>query len=254
MAVDHEIVNTPSLKIALKLRERRKQLRSERGIAVIADPVLSYDDPRLEHLVLNTPSDEMSMRLPRSRFERLEASEIAKLASSDRTLLALDFNANREMVTNGRLAKFKIIHFATHFFTDPEFPVINSIALSRFNRAGLQKDALLHAYDFPTLDISPELIVLSGCRTALNLGDGGGRDSSLSRSFLGIGVPEVIGSLWDVDDASTAEIMKLFYIYRLREGLSTAAALRKAQIQIGKSARWQSAYYWGAFEIEGDGL
>ena len=36
--------------------------------------------------------------------------------------------------------------------------------------------------------------------------------------------------------------------------LAFAAALREAQIEMCKQARWRSPYYWGAFIIEGDWL
>src|SRR5689334_23930906 len=59
-------------------------------------------------------------------------------------------------------------------------------------------------------------------------------------------------SMWEVDDAATAELMKRFYKGVLQEQLTPAAALRAAQIEMLKKSHWQSPYYWGAFVLQGE--
>jgi CHAT domain-containing protein len=66
------------------------------------------------------------------------------------------------------------------------------------------------------------------------------------------GAPRVMASLWEVDDAATAELMKRFYRGVLQEKLPPAAALRAAQIEMLKKKHWQSPYYWGAFVLQGE--
>jgi CHAT domain-containing protein len=73
----------------------------------------------------------------------------------------------------------------------------------------------------------------------------------LSYSFLIAGSRRVIGSLWDVDDAATAELMRRFYL-ALYQGASPAEALRSAQRAIAKVPRWSNPYYWAGFTLEGD--
>jgi hypothetical protein len=65
------------------------------------------------------------------------------------------------------------------------------------------------------------------------------------------GASSVVASLWKVDDDATAVLMGYFYQYMLQDGLSPAAALRKAQIEMSKQKRWQSPYYWSGFTIQG---
>ena len=64
--------------------------------------------------------------------------------------------------------------------------------------------------------------------------------------------PRVMSSMWEVDDAATAELMKRFYKGVLQELLTPAAALRAAQIEMLRKAHWQSPYYWGAFVLQGE--
>jgi CHAT domain-containing protein len=79
----------------------------------------------------------------------------------------------------------------------------------------------------------------------------------LTRAFQYAGARSVLASLWSVADESTAVLMERFYGY-LRAGLSKDAALRRAQLDLIRRARSDTAsdgshpYYWGAFQLNGD--
>jgi CHAT domain-containing protein len=47
-------------------------------------------------------------------------------------------------------------------------------------------------------------------------------------------------------------MMADFYKAMEEDGLKPAAALRVAQIRMWKQPRWQSPYFWAAFEIQGE--
>ena len=74
----------------------------------------------------------------------------------------------------------------------------------------------------------------------------------LSRAFMYAGTPRVVASLWRVDDAATAELMKSLYRGVIKEGLSPAAALRSAQLRLMRRARFQDPFYWAAFQLQGE--
>ena len=74
----------------------------------------------------------------------------------------------------------------------------------------------------------------------------------LTRGFMYAGAARVGTSLWKVDDAATAALMGRFYQATLKEGKSSAAALRAAQLDMLKQRRWQSPYYWAAFILQGE--
>jgi CHAT domain-containing protein len=61
-----------------------------------------------------------------------------------------------------------------------------------------------------------------------------------------------VASLWKVNDASTAELMRVFYTGIERKGLRPAAALREAQTTVSRRPEWAAPYYWAAFVIEGE--
>lgn len=67
------------------------------------------------------------------------------------------------------------------------------------------------------------------------------------------GAARVLASLWKVEDAATAELMKRFYARLFGEQrLSPAAALRAAQIEMQQQRRWAAPYYWAAFVLQGE--
>ena len=79
---------------------------------------------------------------------------------------------------------------------------------------------------------------------------------SLARSFMYAGVPSLVVSLWQVNDASTAKIMQYFY-KNLGSGLDKAEALRQAKLKYISENKENAAAmahpaFWAAFVQLGD--
>jgi CHAT domain-containing protein len=100
--------------------------------------------------------------------------------------------------------------------------------------------------------VRADLVVLSACQTALGEEVDGEGLIDLTWGFLYAGAKTVVASLWKVNDASTAELMRLFYGAMERQGMSPASALRWAQWTMAQQSRWADPYYWAGFILEGD--
>ncbi len=243
----------------------------EKLIAMFADPVFSAQDPRFSLQKSTTPNSSepivhahldkalqesgVGTRLDLSRlpFSRQEANDIISLAGRENCNCYLDFDANYSQASSPDLAKFKIIHFATHGVMNTINPELSGLVLSLYNQEGQPQNGFLGLHDIYQLRLNADLVVLSACQTALGKEVKGEGLIGLTRGFMYAGVPRVIASLWKVDDEATAELMKRFYQYLLgEENFSAAAALRKAQISIMNEQRWQSPYYWAGFVLQGD--
>jgi CHAT domain-containing protein len=74
----------------------------------------------------------------------------------------------------------------------------------------------------------------------------------LTRAFLYAGAPRVVVSLWNVNDRATADLMAALYRDMLRKGEAPSAALRDAQLELRRQKKWESPYYWAAFEQYGE--
>ena len=80
-----------------------------------------------------------------------------------------------------------------------------------------------------------------------------GRDQGvvgLARGFLFAGAAATVVSLWSVDDGSTAALMKHMYKH-LKDGRTTAQALRLAMLHLLNGSRWRRPLYWAAFLVVG---
>jgi CHAT domain-containing protein/Tfp pilus assembly protein PilF len=260
----HEVVELPSASVLVAERRELAQRQPARQLAlVIADPVFQPDDPRVARsgrkasATVQAASDRRrggsdSLLLSRLRFSRQEAQAISSLAPPGAVTTRLDFAADRDLVLSGGLHDFRYIHFATHGVFDAERPELSGLALSRVDAAGKPREGFLRLRDVYDLDLTADLVVLSGCQTALGKEIRGEGLFGLTRGFLYAGAPRVVASLWWIDDRATAALMSAFYRGMWAEGLRPAAALRKARLSLARQHRFRDPSYWGAFVLQGD--
>jgi CHAT domain-containing protein len=118
--------------------------------------------------------------------------------------------------------------------------------------SGKPQDGYLRLGDVYNMHLPAEVVVLSGCQTALGKDIRGEGLVGLTRGFMYAGARRVVASLWEVDDLATAELMRRFYRSMITDGLRPAAALRAAQRELSRQPRWASPFFWSAFELQGD--
>ncbi len=233
----HEVVYLPS---ASALAFQRRMLGSRppapKRVAVVADPAFDPRDPTFQHL-------------PASRRE---AESIGAMAAPGEAHLSLGLQASRAEVLGDKLSGYRTVHFATHGVIDAEHPGQSGLALSTVDEAGRPREGFLHLRDVYDLRLDADLVVLSGCRTALGREVRGEGLIGLTRGFFHAGAPRVVASLWQVEDRATAELMARFYRSMWTDGLTPAAALRAAQLSIRGERRWRDPYFWAGFTLQGD--
>ena len=254
LLVRHEVVTLPS---ASFLAAQRKAFSSRppapRQLAVLADPVFDPRDPRVRggKAPAGNADATRGPLFDRLAASRREAEAIASL--SKESMLALDFQARRSLVTEGRLGDFRVLHFATHGTFHSEHPELSGIVLSLVDEAGRPQEGFLRLPDLHSLSLWADLVVLSGCQTALGREVRGEGLVGLSQGFLDAGARNVVASLWQVPDRSTAELMSAFYRSYLQRGAAPAAALREAQLAVRSRRGWSEPYHWASFILLGEG-
>ncbi len=252
----HEIVQIPSATILASMRT----LTPGRGVptklaAVFADPIFEGSDPRVRSAATApararaAPASTLSFsRLP---FSRGEAEAIGALAPGAVTTF-VGAAATRERVEGDALAAYRFVHFATHAIVNQDVPGLTSLVLSLVDRAGHARDGTVMLPDVYEMTLRADVVVLSGCQTALGKDIRGEGPIGLARAFMYAGAPRVVASLWPVDDLATAELMKRFYRGMLVGKLAPAAALHAAQRELAATRRWRSPYFWAPFVLQGD--
>ena len=109
-------------------------------------------------------------------------------------------------------------------------------------------DSYLSLYDLYQLRLPVELFTLSGCATGLNVVAAGDELLGLVRGLLCVGAQSGLLTLWDVDDSSTARLMKSFYRLMQLSG-NKAQALEAAMREVRDE--YPHPYYWAPFMLVG---
>ncbi|HSR66588.1 MAG TPA: CHAT domain-containing protein [Acidobacteriota bacterium] len=260
---EHEIVHLPSASALAVQRDVLSPAGSSPApvsepaadacrAAILADPVLQAWDERLRVM----PSSEAE-RPQEGGFQRLHASRgeaeaIASLVPQERVRLLTGFDAGLKALQSPSLRDCRVLHFATHGWIDDQRPELSGLVLSQFTPQGNPQDGFLRMLDVYALQLSTELVVLSGCQTADGKMVGGEGLVGLTRAFMYAGVPRVVASLWQVQDRATAQLMRHFYQGLWVENLAPAAALQQAQMKIRQDRRWRNPYFWSAFLLQGE--
>lgn len=209
------------------------------------NPAVRAISPATRALTADTPERiaklKESLALPGVKTEIAALSKIMPGAS----LLDGTFTTER---LQGEIDKgeYRIVHVATHGFfgsTGEQSYIMAYDDLVTMD--GLQK--LLQQESVKKHPI--ELLTLSACETAE--GD--------DRSPLGIAgaaikakAKSVLGTLWPVSDEAAQQVMTKFYGSLVRDGVSKAEALRRAQVALLGKRDLNHPFYWAPFIIVGN--
>jgi CHAT domain-containing protein len=141
------------------------------------------------------------------------------------------------------------VHIAAHGLFRLDAPNFSHIRLA---------DRQLSTIEVFNLDLSScSLVTLSACETGRTVVGGVDEVIGLGRGFLYAGAASLLPTLWKVDDASSAELMELFYT-SLLNGSAKASALASAQRAFLERVRTSvrpyrvHPYFWAAFHLIGD--
>jgi CHAT domain-containing protein/Tfp pilus assembly protein PilF len=135
--------------------------------------------------------------------------------------------------------KSRFVHIAAHGLFRQDNPMFSSMRLG---------DSQISLLDLYSLKLSSELVTLSGCSTGLNTVVGGDEMLGLVRGLLFAGTRAVLVSLWDIDDKSTADFMRVFYGC-LASNPDKGLALQKAMQEMREV--YPHPYFWAPFVLIG---
>ncbi len=164
-------------------------------------------------------------------------------------------NMIKEYSKSGKLAKYKVLHFATHGLVVPELPELSAIVLSQFKNEKEGEDGYLRMSEIAKLNLAADFVNLSACETGLGKIVGGEGIVGLTQSFLIAGANGLSVSLWQVADESTAKFMTELYKKVQAIGIGYRKALtdvKRGFINGDNGEQWRSPYYWSPFVYYGN--
>ena len=237
----HTISTAPSIQVLDSLYQRKIARNGEKSFVpktMTDDELLIVGNPTAPKVSL-TKGD--SCKPPSLPGAEKEAKNIAQILKTQ----ALTGDAATETAIVDKMSQARIIHLAAMTYPNDcktkDSPGVVALASSN------QDDGWLRTSEIQNLNLKADLVVLSGCETAL------GRITSdgvigLSRAFLAAGADSVIGSLWDIPDEPTATLMTEFHA-NLSKNTDKAGALRQAMLETMK--KHPNPRDWAGFTLVG---
>lgn len=205
--------------------------------------------PQIENIntviFANPTQDSVQDALPQAENE---AKYIASIFP--KTTIYANQNANLKILEN-MLGQVNILHLATHAVLDSSQPNHSYILFANGEK--------WYYCDMLSFNVSNlDLITLSACSTAMKKSSNGDEIEGMAFQLLKTSPSgSILASFWNVDDAATAELMKIFYSeigesIKKNQIMNKGAALRSAQLKLLKNPATASPYYWAAFTLFGD--
>lgn len=217
-------------------------LLRDRELAPPNPSVLLVGDPAFNvHLPLARDLDALP-------YARLESQRIYELYAPDAELRISTDATVPEFLRVAQ--RHSIVHLAVHAIVNPQIPSRSVLLFA----PSAQHSGALDAQELLTnlqLDRT-RLFVLSACSSAGGLPVGPEGVAPLVRPLITSGVPGVVGSLWDVDDATAAHLLVSFHRH-YRNGNDAAVALQRAQLELleHKNPGLSSVLAWAPFQVIG---
>lgn len=186
--------------------------------------------------------DKNSLEVNETKFAHQPwAMELADSVAAQFNGKLFEGNQANKDAFSENAGKGQILHVGTHAVANDQDP-LNSYMILGSEKGQFEQ---LTAADIFNKRINSKCTVLTACETAVGQIKGGEGMVSLARSFSYAGSPNLVVTLWSVDDQQTARIIRSFYDY-LDKDFTFDRALRMAKLDYLESARGElkHPFYW----------
>ena len=147
-------------------------------------------------------------------------------------------------------SNYKVIHLATHAKSNDKLGDYSFIAFGHTSDS-IPEPEKLYVRELYNLNLDAEMVVLSACETGLGKLQKGEGVISLGSAFTYAGARSTVTSLWNVNDAQTIKLMKLFY-ENLNQNMPKDEALRQAKLTYLSNESLTAPFFWAGFVPSGD--
>jgi CHAT domain-containing protein len=197
-----------------------------------------------EKLLLIGDPTYTGTEFPKLSQAKLEVQKVENYFPGDDRVVIEGSKATPSAYAASKVGQFGFIHFVAHGTASRVSPLDSSIVLSK------EGDAYkLYARDIMSQPLKAELVTISACYGAGNRAYSGEGLVGLSWAFLRAGAHNVIAALWEVNDASTPQLMDNLYL-NMKRGEDPATALRSAKLaMLHSESVYRRPFYWGAFQL-----
>lgn len=220
-----------------------KDIRAPKGMLSMAPDFQSSDFASIRSkLDVRDDTSSVFQALPAALEE---VGEVSKILNGE----AFAGRGATESQFKSIAQQYAVLHLATHAVVNNNNPLYSKLILLDDE----ENDGLLHTYELYNMKLNAELVTLSACNSGIGTIQKGEGVVSLARGFAYAGTPNVVMSLWPVPDATTKELMSLFY-QNLEKGLAKNEALHQAKLTFLKEGNkiTSAPFFWGSFVVVGN--
>lgn len=247
-----DIAYVQSLAVHEELTARaRKPRAGGTTLLTLADPDYSMSAGASPSAVV-VPGALAAMRWQPLPGTRAESAEMLRLFPAAQQRLGAQ--ASRKQLNalqrSGELAKYRVLHFATHGYVDDER---SALVLSMADGPG---QGYLQDTDVLDLQLDSDLVLLSACDTGIGRNVSGEGVMGLPYAFLLAGNSNTLMSLWPVDDKGAAAFMAAF-MAKVSKGADLLVALNDTKREFaggGHGKAFADPRIWAAFVQYGVGI
>jgi len=225
---DVTLTNTNSIRLLSRL-DSVSSINKANGLLLIGNPISSGSE--FESLP-NAPA---------------EVDDIKRHFRADQEMVFTQAEAIPSAYGTVRPDRFEYIHFVAHGTASRLSPLDSAVVLSA--SAAHPDDYKLYAREIVRHPLHARLVTISSCYGSGLRTYAGEELVGLSWAFLRAGAHNVIGALWEVNDASTPQLMDRLY-GGLEGGSKPDEALRSAKLEMMHSSGvTRKPMYWAAFQL-----
>lgn len=204
---------------------QRNTAEPSKALLLIGNPNSPASYPALSHA-----GDEM--RLIQAHFSPAQETLMSGAGATPGAYLA------------AKPEDYALIHFVAHGTASRASALDSAVVLSDDG-----KSHNLYARDIAATRLHARLVTISACDSAGNRIYSSEGLVGLSWAFLRAGAQKVIAALWEVNDASTPQLMDRMYA-AIAAGEEPASALRSAKLSLLRSQTvYSRPFYWAPFVL-----
>ena len=176
--------------------------------------------------------------------------EVSNIVNNQGGRAFYDQNATKENFLQHAHSN-NILHLAMHTVINDSLPMQSKLAF--YNDKNISTSSYMFTHEIYNMDLNASMVTLSACNTGSGKFRKGEGIMSLARGFVYAGVPSIVMTLWEVQDANGSIIMGKYY-NSLSNGITKDVALQQAKLSVLKDANMAKShpFFWSAYIISGD--
>jgi CHAT domain-containing protein len=221
------------------------QVTGSLALLASAKPATGKSPPGMKELLSMGAPVEVTKEFPTLKHAPEEMQRVQGRFPSGQMTSISGKEATPQAYRDSAPGRYRFIHFDTHGVASDLSPLDSAIILS----PGADNTYKLYAREIKDIPLRADLVTISACYGSGTRWYQGEGLVGLTWAFLRAGAHQVVGALWEVDEASSPQLMDDFY-GELTQGKSAAEALRDAKLKmLHSNSFYRHPYYWASLQL-----